>query len=76
MHFVRCFHPKGEMKMSEHTYESALRRLQEIVKLLETGGLPLEDSVKLFEEGAKLSRFCENELKNAEKRIVSLDETE
>lgn len=62
--------------MSEHTYESALRRLQEIVKLLETGGLPLEDSVKLFEEGAKLSRFCENELKNAEKRIVSLDETE
>ncbi len=62
--------------MSENTYESALRRLQEIVKLLETGGLTLEDSVKLFEEGAKLSRFCENELKNAEKRIVSLDETE
>ncbi len=62
--------------MSEHTYESALRRLQEIVKLLEAGGLPLEESVKLFEEGAKLSKFCENELKNAEKRIVSLDETE
>ncbi len=60
--------------MSEHTYESALKRLQEIVKLLENGGMPLEESVKLFEEGAGLAKFCENELKNAEQRIISLDE--
>ncbi len=62
--------------MSEHTYESAVKRLQEIVKTLEGGGLPLEDSVKLFEEGARLAKFCENELKNAEKRIVSLEDIE
>lgn len=62
--------------MSEHTYESALKRLQEIVKLLEAGGKPLEESVKLFEEGAALAKFCEKELKNAEQRIISLDETE
>lgn len=60
--------------MTEYTYESALKRLQEIVKLLEAGGKPLEESVKLFEEGATLAKFCENELKNAEQRIISLDE--
>ena len=60
--------------MSEHTYESAIKRLQEIVKLLENGGLTLDDSVKLFEEGARLAKFCNNELKNAEQRIISLDD--
>lgn len=60
--------------MDELTYESALKRLQEIVKLLETGGKTLDESVKLFEEGAVLARFCENELKNAEQKIISLDE--
>lgn len=60
--------------MDELTYESALKRLQEIVKLLEAGGKPLDESVKLFEEGAALAKFCENELKNAEQRIISLDE--
>ena len=62
--------------MAKQTYETAVKRLQEIVKTLEGGGLPLEDSVKLFEEGAKLAKFCENELKNAEKRIVSLEDIE
>lgn len=62
--------------MNEITYETALARLKEIVKLLEDGGLPLETSVKLFEEGAKLSAFCNAELTNAEQKIKSLDETE
>ncbi len=60
--------------MSEHTYESAVKRLQEIVKILENGGLPLNESVKLFEEGAKLSKFCNDELKNAEQKITALQD--
>ena len=62
--------------MSEQTYESAVKRLQEIVKLLEGGGLALEESVKLFEEGAKLAKFCNEQLKKAENKILSLDEVE
>ncbi|MBE6716110.1 MAG: exodeoxyribonuclease VII small subunit [Ruminococcaceae bacterium] len=60
--------------MSEHTYETAVKRLQEIVKTLENGGLPLDESVKLFEEGAGLAKFCNNELKNAEQRIIALED--
>lgn len=60
--------------MSEYTYETAIKRLREIVKLLENGGLPLEESVKLFEEGAKLSKFCNDELRNAERKITDLSE--
>lgn len=62
--------------MSEYTYETAVKRLQEIVKLLENGGLPLEDSVKLFEEGAKLAKFCNSELENARQRIIALEDIE
>lgn len=56
------------------TYETAVKRLQEIVKLLENGGLTLEESVKLFEEGAKLAKFCNGELKNAEQKIIALED--
>ena len=60
--------------MKKQTYETAVQRLQEIVKLLENGGLALDESVKLFEEGAKLAKFCNNELKNAEQRIIALED--
>ena len=60
--------------MAKRTYETAIKRLQEIVRLLENGGLTLDESVKLFEEGAKLARFCNDELKNARQKIISLDE--
>lgn len=60
--------------MDDMTYEKAIGRLQEIVKLLEDGGLTLDESVKLFEEGAKLSAFCNTELKNAEQKILSAED--
>lgn len=62
--------------MGKQTYEAAVKRLQEIVKALENGGLPLEESVKLFEEGAKLAKFCNNELKKAEQKIIALEDIE
>ena len=65
--------PAKEKKL---TYEDGIRRLQEIVKALESGGLTLDESVKLFEAGAALSRFCSGELEKAERKITLLEEAE
>ncbi|MGD9629054.1 MAG: exodeoxyribonuclease VII small subunit [Pyrinomonadaceae bacterium] len=54
------------------TFEASLNELEEIVKQLEEGDLPLEDSLKLFESGVKLSRECRERLVNAERRIEVL----
>ncbi|HXY54646.1 MAG TPA: exodeoxyribonuclease VII small subunit [Nitrospirota bacterium] len=58
--------------MAEKKFEAALARLEEIVKKLETGDLPLEQSLKLFEEGIKLSRLCNKRLEEAERRVEIL----
>jgi exodeoxyribonuclease VII small subunit len=58
--------------MAEKKFEAALTRLEEIVKELETGDLPLEQSLKLFEEGIKLSRLCNKRLEDAERRVEIL----
>ncbi|HSA77334.1 MAG TPA: exodeoxyribonuclease VII small subunit [Nitrospirota bacterium] len=58
--------------MAEKKFEAALARLEEIVKELETGDLPLEQSLKLFEEGIKLSRLCNRRLEEAERRVEIL----
>jgi exodeoxyribonuclease VII small subunit len=54
------------------TFEESLNDLERIVKHLEDGDLPLEESLKLFEEGVKLSRECREGLINAERRIEVL----
>lgn len=43
--------------------------LQQIVEKLEAGSLPLEESLKLYEEGVKLTAFCDKELKGAKLKI-------
>jgi exodeoxyribonuclease VII small subunit len=58
--------------MAEKKFEAALARLEEIVKELETGDLPLDLSLKLFEEGIKLSRLCNKRLEEAERRVEIL----
>jgi exodeoxyribonuclease VII small subunit len=54
------------------TFEQSLNDLERIVKQLEEGDLPLEESLKLFEEGVKLSRECRERLTSAERRIEVL----
>jgi exodeoxyribonuclease VII small subunit len=49
-----------------------MRRLTEIVQTLEQGDLPLEDSLRLFEEGIKLARHSQARLDAAEKRVEQL----
>jgi exodeoxyribonuclease VII small subunit len=53
-------------------FESALKRLEEIVKKLENGELSLDSALQLFEEGVKLSRFCHTKLEEAERRVEIL----
>ena len=53
-------------------YEAAFRRLEEIAALLEQGSMPLEDSLKLFEEGAALAGELHKTLEAAEQRVAVL----
>ncbi len=54
------------------TFDKAASRLEEIINLLENGKCSLEESVKLFEEGTKLSGICAEKLKKAEQKITEL----
>ena len=59
--------------MSEQlTFEKAMERLEQIVQLLESGKCTLDESLKLFEEGTKMTAFCSEQLKNAEQKILKL----
>ncbi len=58
--------------MAEKKFEEALERLEEIVEQLETGELPLDQALKIFEEGMKLIKFCSGKLEEAEKKVSLL----
>lgn len=54
------------------TFEAALARLEEIVRLLERGEAPLDQSIDLYQEGDRLKRLCEERLKSAQARIDAI----
>jgi exodeoxyribonuclease VII small subunit len=54
------------------SFEDAIRRLAHIVEQLERGDLPLEASLRLFEEGVGLARLSQGRLDHAERRIEEL----
>jgi exodeoxyribonuclease VII small subunit len=58
--------------MAQVKFEEAIKRLEEIVAALEKGNLSLEDSLKIFEEGVKLSKSCLKILDDAEKKVEIL----
>ena len=58
--------------MPKERFEDALNKLEKIVSQLEEGDISLEESLKLFEEGIRLSRFCNQKLDEAEKRVEIL----
>ena len=57
-------------------FEEALKRLEEIVSALESGDLPLDESLKLFEEGTKLVRLAGEQLNRAEQKMELLSKNE
>ncbi len=64
------------MPKKELSFEKAMERLEEIVASLEGGECPLEESLKLFEEGVKLVKLCNNKLESVEgsiKKLTNID---
>jgi exodeoxyribonuclease VII small subunit len=62
--------------MTDLAFEDSLARLEQIVSQLEGGNLPLEQSLKVFEEGIALARHCAKYLEDAERRIEVLTKDE
>jgi exodeoxyribonuclease VII small subunit len=63
---------EGPNNPATPNFEAALKRLEEIVRKLEGGELPLDTALELFEEGIQLSRFCNTTLEAAERRVEIL----
>lgn len=59
---------------SKRTFEDALKELKEIIRKLESGNLPLEDSIKLFQEGTELISFSHKKLNEIRKKVEILVE--
>ena len=65
------------MNLDENmTFEAAMARLEEIVRLLESGNAPLDVSLSLYEEGVALVRLCNTRLDHAEQRVKILSFSE
>lgn len=64
----------GSVIMKKITYEQAIKRLEEIVAILEKGEETLDNSLKLFQEGTELSAFCNDFLNKADLKITELSD--
>ena len=60
------------MPENKLSFEEAYKQLTELVKKMESGELPLADSVAAYEQGIKLKAYCEQMLKEAELKIETL----
>tara|TARA_Y100000996_G_scaffold114261_1_gene84756 strand:- start:176 stop:397 length:222 start_codon:yes stop_codon:yes gene_type:complete len=59
-------------KNKENSFEKNLQKLELIVEKLESGEIGLEESVKLYEEGMKIKKICDNKLKDIEMQIKKI----
>ncbi len=64
------------MSDEKKTFETAIARLEVIVRALESGNAPLDESLALFEEGVSLVKFCNEKLDTAEQRVRMLTFTD
>ena len=60
------------MARKKLSFEEAMKRLEEIVSHLEKGDIPLEESIRLFEEGSGLLALCSSQLEEAEQKVSLL----
>ncbi|HPK54109.1 MAG TPA: exodeoxyribonuclease VII small subunit [Smithellaceae bacterium] len=58
--------------MAREKFEEAMEKLEDIVKKMDAGDLPLDEALKSFEEGIKLVHFCQTKLDEAERRVEIL----
>ncbi len=59
-------------KEKELTFEEAMSALDHIVEKLEEGDVPLEKAISYYEEGMKLSKLCNDKLKNAQEKMTNI----
>ena len=59
--------------MDNMTYEQAIKRLDEIVSILEKNEIELDEALSLFEEGTKLTALCSEKLKQAKQKITEIE---
>lgn len=64
------------MERTELTFETALARLEAVVREIESGKAPLDKTLALFEEGKALVDYCEKTLADAEQRVLKVSEEE
>lgn len=62
----------ADKKEKDLSFEDALNNLEEIVKKLETGEVPLDDAISEFNKAMNLAKMCDDKLKNAEEAITKL----
>lgn len=62
--------------MAKEKFEDALEKLEDIVRKMESGDMPLDEALRSFEEGIKLIRFCSSRLEETERRVEMLLEKE
>jgi exodeoxyribonuclease VII small subunit len=60
------------MRMSEMSFEDALRALEDVVRKLESGEVPLDESITLYEQGEELRKLCQARLDAASARIEKI----
>ncbi len=63
---------ENKEKIENMTFEAAMARLEEIVRMLESGNAPLDTSLALFEEGVALVKLCNSKLDTAEQKVKIL----
>jgi len=63
---------EGTPDIAQMTFEEALRALEDVVKRLESGDVPLDDSINLYEQGEKLRQHCQARLDSAQARIEKI----
>ncbi|HYF82844.1 MAG TPA: exodeoxyribonuclease VII small subunit [Clostridia bacterium] len=56
----------------DFSFEQALKRLEEIVEVLESGNISLEESIKIYQEGVSLSKLCSGMLEEAEGKVMAI----
>ena len=68
--------PRGESPQSEEPgFEQNIEKLEKVVAQLEQGNLPLDEALRLYEEGIQAYRACQGLLKDADERVTKLVET-
>ena len=62
----------SETPVGEMSFEAAMKELEAVVASLESGDVPLEDSIRLYERGAALKEHCQKKLAEAEEKVAKI----